>query len=92
MFQCLLATCIMDTVMVGACFSEQEEGVNITANSLHPGSIVTNLFRYNGFIRGNHLSISCNDEEILGLRVLRQTYFLVNKQHERGVSFCFREN
>ncbi|XP_044469049.1 short-chain dehydrogenase TIC 32, chloroplastic-like [Mangifera indica] len=30
----------------------KEEGVNITANSLHPGSIVTNLFRYNGFIRG----------------------------------------
>ncbi|XP_031281114.1 short-chain dehydrogenase TIC 32, chloroplastic-like [Pistacia vera] len=47
----VLAMYIMDTVkrVLG---SEQEEGANITANSLHPGSIVTNLFRYNGFIRG----------------------------------------
>ncbi|KAH9646983.1 NAD(P)-binding Rossmann-fold superfamily protein [Citrus sinensis] len=30
----------------------KEDGVNITANSLHPGSIVTNLFRYNGILRG----------------------------------------
>ncbi|KAJ4705997.1 Short-chain dehydrogenase TIC 32 chloroplastic [Melia azedarach] len=30
----------------------KEEEVNITTNSLHPGSIVTNLFRYNGIIRG----------------------------------------
>lgn len=36
----------------GAYFFEQEEEVNITTNSLHPGSIVTNLFRYNGIIRG----------------------------------------
>lgn len=31
----------------------QEEGVNITANSLHPGSIITNLLRYHSFIDGN---------------------------------------
>lgn len=84
MFQCLLAMYIMDTVIMGAWFSEQEEGANITANSLHPGSIVTNLFRYNGVIRGNHFSISCNLEEILGVSVLRQTYFLVNKHERRG--------
>ncbi|XP_022973002.1 short-chain dehydrogenase TIC 32, chloroplastic-like [Cucurbita maxima] len=30
----------------------KEEGVNITANSLHPGAIPTNLFRYHGLING----------------------------------------
>ncbi|KAK4838519.1 hypothetical protein QYF36_014373 [Acer negundo] len=30
----------------------KEEGVNITANSLHPGSIVTNLFRHSSIING----------------------------------------
>ncbi|KMT12087.1 hypothetical protein BVRB_5g100420 [Beta vulgaris subsp. vulgaris] len=30
----------------------KEEGVKITANSLHPGSITTNLLRHRGFING----------------------------------------
>ncbi|KAK4486463.1 hypothetical protein RD792_009143 [Penstemon davidsonii] len=30
----------------------KEEGVQITANSLHPGSIATNLLRHHGFIDG----------------------------------------
>lgn len=30
----------------------KEEGVNITANSLHPGAIATNLTRYHSFIDG----------------------------------------
>ncbi|KAI4370280.1 hypothetical protein MLD38_018647 [Melastoma candidum] len=30
----------------------KEEGVNITANSLHPGSIATNLLRYHSIING----------------------------------------
>lgn len=30
----------------------KEDGANITANSLHPGSIATNLFRYTGILRG----------------------------------------
>ncbi|TQD99439.1 hypothetical protein C1H46_014913 [Malus baccata] len=30
----------------------KEEGADITANSLHPGAIVTNLFRYNSAISG----------------------------------------
>lgn len=34
------------------CFSKQEEGVDITANSLHPGAIVTNLLRHHGFVNG----------------------------------------
>ncbi|XP_048421372.1 short-chain dehydrogenase TIC 32, chloroplastic-like [Pyrus x bretschneideri] len=29
-----------------------EEGADITANSLHPGAIVTNLFRYNNAVNG----------------------------------------
>lgn len=35
------------------CFLLQEEGVNITANSLHPGAIATNLLRHHGLIEGN---------------------------------------
>ncbi|XP_062120368.1 short-chain dehydrogenase TIC 32, chloroplastic-like isoform X2 [Humulus lupulus] len=30
----------------------KEDNVNITANSLHPGVIVTNLFRFNGIVNG----------------------------------------
>ncbi|KAH7538073.1 hypothetical protein FEM48_Zijuj03G0160400 [Ziziphus jujuba var. spinosa] len=30
----------------------KEEGMNITANSLHPGTIATNLFRHNGVVSG----------------------------------------
>ncbi|KAA8539935.1 hypothetical protein F0562_026627 [Nyssa sinensis] len=30
----------------------KEEGVEITANSLHPGAIVTNLFRHHSFVSG----------------------------------------
>ncbi|KAI4351702.1 hypothetical protein L6164_006036 [Bauhinia variegata] len=30
----------------------KEDGVDITANSLHPGAILTNLFRYNNIING----------------------------------------
>lgn len=29
----------------------KEEGVNITANSLHPGAIATNLYRHNAFAK-----------------------------------------
>jgi hypothetical protein len=33
----------------------QEEGVNITANSLHPGPIMTNLLRFHSVINSNTL-------------------------------------
>lgn len=33
----------------------QEEGVNITANSLHPGAIPTNLIRYHPIVEGKPL-------------------------------------
>lgn len=33
-------------------FCEQEDGENITANSLHPGAIATNLFRHHSFVEG----------------------------------------
>ena len=29
--------------------------MKLTANSLHPGAIATNLFRYNGFFNGKNL-------------------------------------
>lgn len=32
---------------------KEERVLEITANSLHPGAIATNLFRYNSFISGN---------------------------------------
>ncbi|CAI0476193.1 unnamed protein product [Linum tenue] len=34
----------------------QEDGVNITVNSLHPGSIVTNLLRHHSVVNGNFLT------------------------------------
>jgi len=34
------------------CLFEQDEEVDITANSLHPGAIITNLLRYHSFIDG----------------------------------------
>jgi hypothetical protein len=33
---------------------DQEDGVDITANSLHPGTIVTNLFRHNSAVNGKY--------------------------------------
>ncbi|KAK8497860.1 hypothetical protein V6N12_055710 [Hibiscus sabdariffa] len=35
----------------------KEDGVDITANSLHPGSIVTNLFRHMGPVAGGFVNI-----------------------------------
>jgi hypothetical protein len=35
-------------------FLEQEDGVDVTANSLHPGAIITNLFRHNNIVNGMH--------------------------------------
>lgn len=32
-------------------FSKQEDGVDITANSVHPGAIVTNIIRHNSLFR-----------------------------------------
>lgn len=39
-------------------FKQEEEGVEITANSLHPGAINTNLFRQEGFVNGNNSNFS----------------------------------
>lgn len=33
---------------------DQEDGVDITANSLHPGAIATNIHRYNRILTGNY--------------------------------------
>ncbi|KAM4074877.1 hypothetical protein ACB094_10G127400 [Castanea mollissima] len=37
----------------------KEEGVDITANSLHPGMIATNLLRYHSFMNGSRNSMLC---------------------------------
>ncbi|KAI5426807.1 aspartate-semialdehyde dehydrogenase-like protein [Lathyrus oleraceus] len=44
----------------------KEDGVNITANSLHPGTIVTNLFRHNSAVNvsGDPWSIIGNETNI----------------------------
>lgn len=39
------------------CIINQEEGVKITANSLHPGAIATNLLRHHGFLDGKPPSL-----------------------------------
>uniref|UniRef100_F6H6K6 Uncharacterized protein n=1 Tax=Vitis vinifera TaxID=29760 RepID=F6H6K6_VITVI len=33
-----------------------EDGVNMTANSLYPGMIVTNLFRHSNIVTGNYFT------------------------------------
>lgn len=48
-------------------WSAQEEGLEITANSLHPGSISTNLLRHQTFVEGKFSNLPqngsccCND-------------------------------
>ncbi|CAL5382575.1 unnamed protein product [Camellia sinensis] len=39
-------------IWVVFCIINQEEGVKITANSLHPGAIATNLLCHHGFLDG----------------------------------------
>ncbi|EXB44670.1 hypothetical protein L484_015927 [Morus notabilis] len=43
----------------------KEEAVNITANSLHPGAIATNIFRYNAIVNGNTTFSNQNIQENL---------------------------
>jgi len=43
-----------------ACFMlhvDQEDGADITANSLHPGVIVTNIFHYSSVLIGNYTTL-----------------------------------
>lgn len=46
---------------------QQEEGVEITANALHPGAIATNLLRFHGFINGSFLAHYMYEENVLQL-------------------------
>jgi len=39
--------------MLLGVYLQQEEGTKITANSISPGPIATNLFRYHSLIDGN---------------------------------------
>jgi hypothetical protein len=46
--------------------------VDVTANSLHPGAIVTNLFRHSNIINGTHFNESHNFHvifSIIGLKI-----------------------
>jgi len=36
---------------------DQEDGVDISANSLHPGTITTNLFRHNSAVNGKSTTL-----------------------------------
>ena len=47
----------------------QEDGVDITANSLHPGAIVTNLFRHNSIVSGKHFA-----SNLRGSTVFKELY------------------
>lgn len=42
---------------LASLLSQQEEKVEIIANSLHPGSIITNLLRYHSFIDGKQIEL-----------------------------------
>ncbi|EXB93845.1 Short-chain dehydrogenase TIC 32 [Morus notabilis] len=61
----------------------KEEAVNITANSLHPGAIATNLFRYNAIVNGNTTFPNQNIQENLGAATT--CYVALNPQ-VKGVS------
>ena len=46
--------------------------MDVTANSLHPGAIVTNLFRHSNIINGTHFNESHNFHiifSIIGLKI-----------------------
>ena len=43
-----------------SCLPEQEEGVNISANAVHPGVITTNLFRNRTIVSGIFSSLAIN--------------------------------
>ncbi|CAI0476199.1 unnamed protein product [Linum tenue] len=63
----------------------KEEGVNITANSLHPGEIATNLARNNGLLNGNIYAHQCLDS--IKLSMLRRVVcFLILLPQVKGVS------
>lgn len=82
----LLATCVMVSILMVLFFFKQEDGVNITANSLHPGSIVTNLFRYNGILRGDVSSISCCDQQFMtGLQLTQSSSCITLEKANRCV-------
>lgn len=46
------------TMLLGV-YLQQEEGTKITANSVSPGPIATNLFRYHSLIDGNSFLLWC---------------------------------
>lgn len=60
-------------------FLFQEEGVNITVNSVHPGLIMTNLFKYSGLVVSKFkvLKLSTTLVEFLkgGFLALNQDFF-----------------
>ncbi|KAF7821863.1 short-chain dehydrogenase TIC 32, chloroplastic-like [Senna tora] len=49
----------------------KEDGVDIIANSLHPGTIVTNLFRHNNLINGKCHIINAGMVNVLGKFVFK---------------------
>ncbi|CAI0476204.1 unnamed protein product [Linum tenue] len=63
----------------------KEEGVNITANSLHPGEIATNLARNNGLLNGNIYAHQCLDSIKLSMGAATQLYVALHPQ-VKGVS------
>ncbi|KAI4372601.1 hypothetical protein MLD38_010812 [Melastoma candidum] len=63
----------------------KEEGVNITVNSLHPGSIATNLFRYHSFINGLASSVGRLVLKTIPQGAATTCYVALNPQ-VRGIS------
>jgi hypothetical protein len=60
-------------------FLEQEDGANITANSLHPGVIVTNIFRHDNILNSMLFIKSRYKHAFLGVIGLKPEGRLMNK-------------
>ncbi|CAI0417265.1 unnamed protein product [Linum tenue] len=69
----------------------KEEGANITANSLHPGEIATNLGRNNGLLNGNNTCSSMSGLHQTFHTVVLLIYVALHPQ-VKGVSGEFFKN
>lgn len=58
---CCIFVASVETIIMFDCYGKQEDAINITANSLHPGAILTNLFRHMRVVNGNrHITFLLN--------------------------------
>ncbi|CAI0414524.1 unnamed protein product [Linum tenue] len=69
----------------------KEEGINITANSLHPGAIATNLLRHSSVLEGNPQILSSLSLSYLSFMGAATTCYVALHPQVKGVTgeyFC----